>query len=46
LSFAKEKSIEYVTISCVENHPKSKRLKEIYKKLGFNKDSETYIKKI
>lgn len=46
LSFAKERGAEYVTINCVENHPKSKRLKEIYKKLGFNKDSETYIKKI
>ncbi len=46
LQFARSKGVEFVAISCVENHPKSERLKEVYKKLGFQKDSETYIKKL
>lgn len=46
LDFAKMKNIEYVSVSSYENHPKAKRLREIYKKIGFIKDSETYIKRI
>jgi len=46
VNFAKSKNIEYISISSYENHPKSKRLREIYKKIGFQKDQETYIKKI
>lgn len=46
LQFARSKGVELVSLSCVENHPKSPRLKELYKKLGFQKDCETYIKKL
>lgn len=46
LDFAKSKKIEYVSISSYENHPKAQKLREIYKKIGFIKDVETYMKKI
>ncbi len=46
LDFARSKGIEFISISSYENHPKASRLREIYKKMGFKKDSETYIKKL
>ena len=46
LSFARFKKIKYANISCVENHPKSFKLKKIYEKLGFKKDCETYSIKL
>ena len=46
LDFARKKGIEFVSVCSYENHPKSARLREIYKKMGFLKDSETYIKKL
>lgn len=46
LKYAKNKKIKYALISCVENHPKSIKLQNIYNKLGFLKDSTTYIKKL
>ncbi len=46
LKFAKKRKIKYVTLSCVENYPKKSKLEKIYKKLGFIKDSSTYIKKL
>jgi len=46
LKFAKNKNIKYATLSLVVNHPKSDKLKNIYEKMGFKKDSETYIKKL
>jgi len=46
LSFAKRKGMKYATVSCVENYPTSERLKKVYQKMGFQKDSETFIKKL
>lgn len=46
VKFAKEKGIKYINMNCVENHPKSNRLKKIYLKMGFKKDTESYIKKL
>jgi hypothetical protein len=46
LSFAKKRGIKYAAVSCVENYPTSERLKKIYQKMGFHKDTETFIKKL
>ena len=46
VKFAKKKKIQYIIMNCVENHPSSAKLKKIYQKLGFKKDSESYIKTI
>tara|TARA_R100001377_G_scaffold78669_1_gene56511 strand:- start:142 stop:600 length:459 start_codon:yes stop_codon:yes gene_type:complete len=46
VSFAKEKEFEYITMSCVEAHPKSQKVASFYKRMGFIKDSETYIAKL
>lgn len=46
LDFARKKGIEFVSVSSYENHPKSEKLRKIYKKMGFKKDSETYIAKL
>lgn len=46
LKFARSKNVEFVSLSCVENYPKSEKLKKLYQKLGFQKDSETYVKKL
>jgi hypothetical protein len=44
--FAKNKKIRLMSMSCVENYPTSNKLKKVYQKLGYTKDSETYIKKL
>jgi hypothetical protein len=46
VKFAKSKGVEYINMNCVENYPTSEKLKKIYQKMGFKKDSEAYIKKI
>jgi hypothetical protein len=46
VKYAKSKGVEFINMNCVENHPASEKLKKIYKKMGFKKDSEAYIKKI
>lgn len=46
VSFAKSKGIKYINMNCVENYPSTEKLKRIYQKMGFKKDSEAYIKKI
>tara|TARA_R110000787_G_scaffold212760_1_gene322371 strand:+ start:247 stop:705 length:459 start_codon:yes stop_codon:yes gene_type:complete len=46
VSFAKEKEFEYIMMSCVEAHPKSQKIANFYQKMGFIKDSETYIAKL
>lgn len=46
MKFAREKSFEYVTMSCVAAHPQSSKVAQFYKKMGFIKDSETYIAKL
>lgn len=37
---------EYICMNVVENHPSSELLKKIYKKIGFVKDSESFMKKL
>jgi hypothetical protein len=44
VKFAKSKKIQYIIMNCVENHPSSAKLKKIYRKLGYKKDSTSYIK--
>lgn len=46
LKFAKEKEFEVVSMGAVEKHPNSDKVKEFYNKLGFKKDSETYVAKL
>ena len=43
LNLAREKKFKYVMMSCVDAHPQSKKVARFYKKMGFLKDSETYI---
>ena len=43
LKFAKSKEFKYVSMSSVSNHEKSEKITRFYKKLGFLKDSETYV---
>ena len=46
LKFAKEKEFKYVVMNCVMDHPKAEKLARFYKKMGFVKDSESYIAKL
>ena len=46
VKFAKAKGVKYINMNCVENYPTSEKLKKIYQKMGFKKDSESYIKRI
>ena len=46
LKFAKEKEFKYVTMNRVMKHPKSDKVARFYEKMGFVKDTETYIAKI
>jgi hypothetical protein len=46
VAFAREKGFEYITTSCTEKNPQSKKLARVYKNLGFLKDSEIYIAKL
>jgi|TARA_R100000458_G_scaffold58377_1_gene66286 hypothetical protein len=43
LDFARQKEFKYVSMSCVHKHPKSEKVSNFYKRLGFVKDCETYI---
>jgi len=44
--YAKDQGCEFIYMNVVENHPKSNQLKNLYKKLGFQKDTESYIKQL
>jgi predicted GNAT family N-acyltransferase len=46
LKFAKEKEFKYVTMTCAMRHPKAQKIGRFYEKMGFVKDSETYIVKL
>ena len=46
IKFAREKEFEYVMMTCVEAHPKARKVAKFYEKMGFIKDSETYIAKL
>lgn len=44
--FAKEKEFKYIIMSRVMKHPNSHGVKNFYEKIGFIKDSETFIAKL
>ena len=44
--FAKAQSCEVITMNVTERHPLSEKVKRVYKLMGFEKDTETYIKRI
>lgn len=44
--FAKKNGCEYISLNVVEGFSKSNKLKDFYKKIGFTKDYECFIKKI
>ena len=46
LKFAKEKEFKYINMNCVMAHPKAEKIARFYKKMGFVKDSESYIAKL
>ena len=46
LKYAKEKEFDLVSMSVIERHPKSEKVKSFYKKMGFVKDCETYVVKL
>ena len=46
VKFAREKEYEYILMSTVTQHPKHEKVKNFYTKMGFLKDSETYIAKL
>jgi DNA modification methylase len=46
MKFAREKEFKYAMMSCVEAHPKARKVARFYEKMGFIKDSETYIAKL
>jgi hypothetical protein len=46
LNLAKEMGFKYITISTIVNHPKHVKIKKFYEKIGFKKDSESYIMKL
>lgn len=45
-AYAKQQNCEYISLSLVDSHPKSNKLRSFYKKMGFEKDTEIFIKKI
>lgn len=45
-NFAKKQNCEYIAMHVSEKHPVAEKLKNFYKNIGFEKDTETYIKKL
>jgi|TARA_R110002020_G_scaffold126312_2_gene284031 hypothetical protein len=46
LAFARKKEFKYVAMSAAYNNPSFDKVTSFYKKMGFLKDSETYIAKL
>jgi hypothetical protein len=46
IKFAKANDFKYISMNTVVKHPKHEKIKSFYTKLGFLKDSETYISKL
>lgn len=46
IDFAREQNCEYISMNVTENHPLSNKIKNFYLRSGFEKDTETYIKKL
>ena len=46
ISFAREKGFEYISMNTVENTKTSERNERVFEKMGFLKDTTTYIAKL
>jgi hypothetical protein len=46
VDFARKQNFEFISMSTVVKHPKHEKIKSFYEKMGFLKDSETYISKL
>jgi arsenate reductase-like glutaredoxin family protein len=46
VNFAKSQKCEYIFMNAVERHPLSEKIKKFYKAIGFQKDSEVFVKKL
>lgn len=46
VKFAREKDFKFIQMSMVAKHHSPEKLRRVYEKLGFIKDSETYIAKL
>lgn len=46
IKFARENKINFISVSSLSANPKSEKLESFYKKLGFVKDSTTYIARL
>jgi hypothetical protein len=46
LDFARKQNCEYISMNVTESHPLSQKIKKFYLRSGFQKDVETYIKKL
>lgn len=46
VEFARKQKFEFISMSTVVKHPKHSKTKSFYEKMGFLKDSETYISKL
>ena len=46
LKLAKEQEFKYIMMNRVMKHPNSSKVAKFYEKMGFVKDTETYIAKI
>jgi hypothetical protein len=46
VDFAKKQKCDFIIMHVSENHPVCNKLKDFYLKIGFQKDTETYIKKL
>lgn len=46
INFAIEKGFEYISVGCSVKSPNSESVRRFYERMGFLKDTETYIAKI
>ena len=46
IKFARKKEFKYIIMSTVVKHPKSEKISRFYERMGFLKDSITYIAKL
>jgi GNAT superfamily N-acetyltransferase len=46
IDYARQHGCAYISMNVTENHPLSSKIKKFYLRNGFEKDTETYIKKL
>jgi hypothetical protein len=44
--YARQQGCEYLAMNVIENHPLKENVKTLYKRLGFQKDTETFFKRL